>query len=205
MGESVEEVPSPYLQFDDFLDVKDLGRLITFIENHETDLSASGVLAAPGDEDVDIRSSQTLFDLDEIWPMFEGQLGGLLPTIRRELEVPWFTVSHVERQLTVSHDGDFFGLHNDSGGPEVATREVTYVYYFNAEPKQFEGGELWIYDYFDQDFVRHPGQNHVVVEPRNNSIVFFPSWVNHEVRPVHSTTAGLVGSRMTVNGWFHAK
>ena len=204
MGESTNtQVPPPHVQFDDFLSQENVGRLVEFIQRHEADLNPSSVLAAPGDEDLDIRRSRTLFELEEIWPMFEQQLIGLLPTMRSELGEPWFKLERVERQLTVHHDGDFFGVHNDSGGPEVLSRAVTYVYYFNIEPKQFEGGELWMYDYYDEDLVRNRGDSHLVIEPRHNSIVFFPSWVHHEVRPVRALAEGLEGCRMTVNGWFH--
>ena len=197
------ELPAPYLQFDDFLEDEAVERLIEFVHAHEGDLSPSGVLPAPGDDPADVRSSRTLFDLEEIWPMFEAQLQGVLPQMRRELGVPWFKLDRVERQLTVHHDGDFFGVHNDNGGPEVENRQVTYVYYFNKEPKQFDGGDLFLYDYVDRDFVLHKGERHVVVEPRHNSIVFFPSWVHHEVRPVRAFADGIDGCRMTVNGWFH--
>jgi len=204
MGEPVSpQIPAPYAQFDDFLDADDVGHLIDFIKRHEQDLSPSGVLAAPGDEHLDIRRSRTLFELGEIWPIFERQLVGLLPTIRRELNEQWFPLDHIERQLSVHHDGDFFSVHNDSGGPEVMSRRVTYVYYFNIEPKQFEGGELWVYDFFEKDFIRWKGDAHVALQPRHNSIVFFPSWVHHEVRPVHGLAEGIEGCRMTVNGWFH--
>ena len=200
---AAEELPAPLLQFDDFLDPSKVDRLIEFVRAHEGDLSPSSVLAAPGDEPSDVRRSRTMFELDEVWPMFERQLVALLPMMRRELGVPWFKLGRIERQLTVHHDGDFFGLHNDSGGPEVATRALTYVYYFNLEPKQFEGGELWVYDFVDRDHVLHKGEDHVVIEPRHNSIIFFPSWVHHEVRPVRALAEGLDGCRITVNGWFH--
>ena len=204
MGESASpQFPAPYVQFDDFLEDQDVDRLIEFVQRHEEDLSPSSVLAAPGDEEAEIRRSRTLFELDEIWPMFEPQLVGLLPTIRREIEEPWFPLHHIERQLSVHHDGDFFGTHNDNGGPAVRSRLVTYVYYFNMAPKQFGGGDLWVYDYFEQDHVRWKGDEHVILEPRHNSIVFFPSWVHHEVRPVQSMIEGIAGCRMTVNGWFH--
>lgn len=199
----VMHLPAPYLQFDDFLDAQSVERLVDFVRAHEGDLTASGVLAAPGDEKKEVRRSRTMYELDEIWPLFDAQLHGLLPTLRRELEVPWFQVDHVERQLTVHHDGDFFGVHNDSGGEEVGTRMLTYVYYFNIDPKQFDGGELWVYDFYDEDYVRQKGDAYVALEPKHNSIVFFPSWVHHEVRPVRSKVEGIEGCRMTVNGWFH--
>ncbi|MEE9415818.1 MAG: 2OG-Fe(II) oxygenase [Acidimicrobiales bacterium] len=199
------EYPAPFLQFDNFLSDEAVANLIEFVRLRESDLAPSTVLAGTGDEDKEVRRSHTLFDLGEMWPLFESQLEGLLPSMRRELDVPHFQLHHTERQLTVHHDGDFFGPHNDNGGPQVSSRLMTYVYYFNIEPCQFEGGELWMYNSFDQNGMRMQGEDHVVVEPRHNSIVFFPSWVHHEVRPVKSLTEGLEGCRMTFNGWYHTE
>ncbi len=199
----MNQQPSPFLQFDDFLSAEAVEKLLTFVREHETDLAPSSVLTS-GERDEDpIRRSQTLFDLDTVWPLFETQLTGLLPAMRKELNVEHFHLDHTERQLTVHFDGDFFGPHNDNGGAEVASRSLTYVYYFNVEPRGFEGGDLWIYDWFDQDGMAMQGTNHQVVEPRHNSIVFFPSWVHHEVRPVKTLAEGLDGCRMTFNGWYH--
>ncbi len=196
---------TPYLHLENFLPEADVERLLAFVREHEGDLNPSTVLAAPGDEPDEVRRSRTLFNLEEIWPMFESQLEGLLPTMRKELDVHWFRLSHIERQLTVHHDGDFFGPHNDNGGPEVAHRTLTYVYYFNAQPKQFSGGELWMYDTVEGNGYYERGEDHVVVEPLHNSIIFFPSWAHHEVRPVKALAEGLDGCRMTVNGWYHAR
>lgn len=57
----------------------------------------------------------------------------------------------IERQLTCHGYGDFFGLHNDSGGIGVESRAMTYVYYFNAEPTGFEGGALRLYSTVERD------------------------------------------------------
>jgi hypothetical protein len=49
--------------------------------------------------------------------------------------------------VTANTDGSYFRVHTDSGNNEIdATRQLTYVYYFNREPKGFAGGELRIYD-----------------------------------------------------------
>jgi len=196
---------SAYLHLENLLPAEQVSALIDFVRSNEAQLQPSGVLAAPGDEHVEVRRSKTLFALDEIWPFFEQQLHGLLPTIRKELGIPWFQLHHVERQLTVHEDGDFFGLHNDSGGPQVATRALTWVYYFNCEPKGFEGGALRIYDSVERDGILYAGDDFIELEPTSNSVIFFPPWVHHEVLPVRSAASGLEGCRMTVNGWFHTE
>lgn len=196
--------PAPFIQFDDFLRVDDVDALLGFVDRNETQLRPSGVLVAnEGETPEQIRQSQTLFDISEIWPFFETPLTNLLPLMRSELGIGHFTLDHIERQLAVHFDGDFFAPHNDSGSPEVATRRLTYVYYFNREPKQYSGGELRLYHSVDDQGAKLQGTEFETIEPRHNSIVFFPSWVHHEVLPVSCAVPGLDGSRMTVTGWYH--
>jgi hypothetical protein len=42
---------------------------------------------------------------------------------------------------------------------------------------------------------------YVDVEPRHNSIIFFPSEYMHEVMPVICPSREFVDSRFTINGW----
>ena len=196
--------PAPYIQFENFLDERAVEKLLQFVLDSEQDLRPSGVVTAEdGERPEDVRRSKTLADCEPIWPIFEAPLTNLLPIVRKELAVGHFRLDRIERQLTVHFDGDFFGPHNDSGGPHVATRRVTYVYYFNCRPKRFTAGELRLYHGIDENGAMLQGTDFVTIEPTHNSIVFFPSWVHHEVLEVHTATDGLEAARMTVNGWFH--
>jgi Rps23 Pro-64 3,4-dihydroxylase Tpa1-like proline 4-hydroxylase len=47
-----------------------------------------------------------------------------------------------------------------------------------------------------------PAGAHVWVEPADNTAVFFPSSLLHEVRPVHRETDTFEDSRFSVNVWF---
>lgn len=64
------------------------------------------------------------------------------------------------------HDGEAYGAHRDGKSQFLACS------YFYREPKKFEGGEL-----------RFPKYD-ITVESKNNSIVIFPGWVEHEVLEV---------------------
>ena len=84
------------------------------------------------------------------------------------------------------------------------TRMVSFVYYFAMRPDAFTGGDLRVHDKVERDGFYHPADTHTTIEPRNNSVVFFPSTLFHEVLPIQSNGAGLDDHRFTVNGWFHA-
>jgi hypothetical protein len=79
---------------------------------------------------------------------------------------------------------------------------ITFVYYCNVEPKQFFGGTLRLQCRQNGSGSVFPFDAYVEIDPRPNSIVFFPATTSHEVMPVSSAADGPTGLRITVNGWF---
>lgn len=199
-----------FLQMDGFLDDEEYRKLLQMVGERLDDMAPSSVSRPDDGEaayDDAYRRSRVAMDLDEIWPLFEDRLLALLPHVRREVGLPYFELGSVERQMTAHGDGDFFAQHVDENHPGTdRSRALTFVYYFHFEPRRFRGGELRLYDTEDRGGVIHPLETYTEVEPRANSIVFFPAAASHEVMAVTSETDGPEGLRFTVNGWFrHAE
>lgn len=198
----------PYLQLFDLLEPEVLAQLLDHVATNLDSMEPSKVLGGPLHQatyDDASRRSLVGGGVETIWPLLEGSITPLFPHLRRELGTGWFELGSVERQLTVHRDGDFFTRHVDDAQPMTdGARMITYVYYFNAEPKEFEGGELRLYDTLvTADGVRHAADTYIDIEPVSNSIVFFTADSFHEVLPVRQTGDGPGASRCTVNGWFH--
>lgn len=124
-----------------------------------------------------------------------------LPSVLKQLQMAEFPVGNIEAQITAHGDGHYYKIHQDNGTPDLALRQLTYVYYFYREPKQFSGGELKIYDDQVEDDRSVKADSFHIIEPRNNSIVFFPSHYLHEVLPVSCSSPSFADSRFTLNGW----
>jgi Rps23 Pro-64 3,4-dihydroxylase Tpa1-like proline 4-hydroxylase len=199
-------IAATWLHLDGFLTGEERADLLAFVGDHEAELVTSTVNPA-GESgyavDEQYRRSRVLYDVGPVHLMFDTRLRALLPHVRKELGLGWFALDRIEDQLTTHGDGDFFRVHTDSGGPEVSTRMVTFVYYFAIRPGAFTGGELRLYDNVERDGYYHPAETFTTVEPRDNSVVFFPSTLFHEVLPVHTDGDRLDHHRFTVNGWFH--
>jgi len=197
-------LPPRYCRIDGLLGAQEHARLLAYARGRQEDFGASGVVDATGVSTVDeqFRRSATLDDLEEVWDLFDPHLRRLLPHVRRELDIPWFPLGRIERQLTVHRRGDFFGRHNDDGGALVADRRVTCVYYFHGRPKRFSGGELKIYERFVRGGGVEAGPGHVTVEPEDNSAVFFASNLPHEGCPVLQESAEFADSRFSITVWF---
>jgi len=193
-----------FLQINDFLSCAEYERLLAHVGTRIGHMAPSTVTHAERDAgayDESFRKSRVDMELDDIWPFFEKRLTALLPHVRKELGVERFELGSIERQLTGHGDGDFFSRHVDENHPGTNnSRVITFVYYFNAEPKAFSGGTLRLHG--RPDPAAGALDCYVDVEPRSNSIVFFPATTSHAVTPVSTTDPGPAGLRFTVNGWF---
>ena len=190
-------IPTPWLQIDDVLGAEDLARLVDFVLAREAQLRPSEVTTKVEG----YRRSRVLFDFPELSELVLSRVRAYLPAALRALAVPRFHVAKIEAQLTAHNDGDYFKVHPDSGSEDTATREITFVYYFNREPKGYAGGELVLYDSRLVNGALEKAESFSLIEPRRNSMVLFPSHCHHEVLPVSCASRTFADSRFTINGW----
>jgi Rps23 Pro-64 3,4-dihydroxylase Tpa1-like proline 4-hydroxylase len=199
-------VAARYVRIENFLSPEDHQRLLELALACEEDFEESGVIDAGGasTRDHGFRKSRTLSGprLEEVWDLFDGQLRAILPSVRREMDISWFPLGEIERQLTAHSSGGFFAPHVDDGHPLVAGRRVSCVYYFYASPQRFSGGELKLYDTWVTPTGSTAAPTYTTLTPIDNSVVFFPSDAFHEVCPVHSRTVAFGDSRFAVTIWF---
>ncbi len=192
-------LPARYIQLDHFLSPNENQELLKIAIGKYSDF----VTSSTSTREKDYRKSKILHAtfFPDLYHLIRKKIINSLPSILKKLSHPSFSVGEVEMQMTAHNDGCYYKIHNDSGSPETWTREFTYVYYFAKEPLQFSGGKLRLYDtdLEDQSLERHA--RFQVVEPRNNSIVFFDSRLKHEVMPVICPSRQFEDSRFTINGW----
>jgi SM-20-related protein len=187
---------------DEFLAPQELEELISFTLQHENDFQSSQVVAATGQAgmvDYSHRRSRVLVNLGKHEQVVVERIRGVLPSILEQLGMPKFPVTQTEAQITASNDGDFFGAHSDDSHEMIASRRLTFVYFFHREPRQFEGGELRLYGPEGNS----RAESHQAITPQQNQIVFFPCSVTHEITTVECPSQAFADSRFTLNGWLH--
>jgi len=191
---------------DEFLTSAELNMLRQFVLENETQFEISEVLSpgvAGGAVDYDHRRSRVLMDLLGRERMITDRVLSYLPRLLQKWGRDPFPISRVETQVTASNHGDFFRCHSDNGAEVVAAREITFIYFFHREPKQFSGGELRIYDSRRENDCYVPTANYRTIVPEQNQLVLFASGLSHEITPVDCPSGKFVDSRFTVNGWIH--
>lgn len=196
-------IPATFARIDSFFTRDILKKLTQFVLNAEPKFTNS----TNSDNDSDYRRSKVLYHQDfmEFYDLTLKQIKALIPQVVKSLKMPPFEIDDIECQLTAHNDGNYYKVHNDNGSPEVATRELTYVYYFFQEPKKFDGGELRIFDSKVENNVFAKLDTHKTFVPLNNTIIFFPSHYMHEVLPVSCPSRKFADSRFTINGWVRRK
>jgi len=186
---------------DEFLAPHELDELVAYALEHEAEFQSSEVISPDGDPgviDYDHRRSRVLMDLGKHQEVILERIRCVLPRVLEQLGVEEFPTTHVEAQITASNEGDFFRAHSDDAQETIATRRITFVYFFHREPRPFEGGELRVHD-AGNDL----GRGYQTIVPQQNQIVFFPCSALHEINPVRCPSRAFADSRFTLNGWLH--
>ncbi len=196
IAEIGQRIAVPFHKIDNFLSPQEREAVVKRALSREAEFETSVVTTG----ETSVRKSVVLTSDDMIAPMFREkileilpQLTGLAETIFVQSTAP----DDIECQVTAHLDGGFFQIHNDSGSKETEERLITFVYYFATRPNAFLGGELKIYD----PHVSEEKPNYALVRPTDNTLVFFPSGVMHEVLPTYVPSKRFSDSRFTVNGW----
>jgi len=189
---------------DEFLAPQELAELTQFTLEHETAFQSSEVSSPTAEKGVvnyDFRRSRVLMELGKHQELILDRIKSVLPQVLKQLGMQEFGIRAVEAQITASNDGDFFHFHRDNGIEPVASRHLTFVYFFHREPRRFEGGELRIHDArLEADTYVSDGTYQAIV-PEQNQIVFFPCELMHEITPLKCSSRLFADSRFTLNGW----
>jgi len=204
VAERPSALPARCVVLDEFLAPQELEELMRFTLERESAFGASEVVSPSADGGVvnyEHRRSRVLTDLEHHEGVMLARIKSVLPQVLDKLGMEEFSIAQVEAQITASNDGDFFHFHSDNGSDRVASRHLTFVYFFHREPRQFEGGELRIHDARLEDGTYVSEGTYQTIVPQQNQIVFFPCELLHEITPVNCASQQFADSRFTLNGW----
>lgn len=192
-----------YCLIDDFLEPELLDRLRAHVVASEDSFKPTKVRDSGSSvrNDAARLSSKCALGLGSLKAIFADRLAQIAPRLFTELGVPPAPIADVETELVAHRDGAFFGPHIDTfvaadRTGEATDRLISTVFYFAFAGASFSGGELAIYPFAS-------GSPPATVEPRNNRLVAFPSFVLHEVRRVSIPGNDFRDARFSINAWLH--
>jgi len=196
-----EIMPSPYALIENFLPEHQLEELLRYSIYKQPEF----VPTTNSANDPNYRRSFYLTQFPEFSELMINLVRKITPKIITHLNTKNFAIGQIESQMTAHNHGNYYKIHNDNGSPDSSNRVLSYVYYYYKEPKAFTGGELIIYDSKIENGFSVAAESHKIIQPTNNTIVFFPSHCMHEVLPVSCPSEYFADSRFTINGWVRHK
>ncbi len=185
------------VRIENLLPEPELAALFDGVLARERDFVAS----VTHDHREDVRRSLVLDPPQELVRPVVSRVREVMPQVMGAIRLPGIVVREIEAQVTASNDGAFFAVHTDADYAKATRRYLTYVYYFNRQPKPFFGGELRVYDDILRNNKLARGTTFQVIEPLHNRLVFFWARAMHEIMPVGVPSKAFRDSRFTVNGW----
>ena len=180
--------------------------LLRWALDHREDFQPSKIFG--GIVNPDRRMSEKTGKLGPFRALFERKIGALLPDLFQHTGARPFEPESYELELVAHGDGAHFARHIDIPvGPGRTPlsgdksgkhdRLLSGVYYFHREPKAFSGGALRLHRFGGGE----TPQDWIDIEPEQDSFVVFPTWAQHEVRPVSCPSRDFADSRFAVNVW----
>lgn len=140
----------------------------------------------------DWRLGSVVYDPPAEGLAVKARVRAVAETVARRFGLALPVVADVECQLALYGDGGFYKLHTDSRGRDVERRVLSYVHYVVRAPGCFEGGALRVVA---------PDGTSLEVTPEDGTTAFFPSELEHEVRPVRVPSGAFADGRFAITGW----
>lgn len=193
---AIDFAPAPFVQFDDFLGPQQNQALYEYAVARQSIFHPTEVQSADLYEKQ--RQNLVTYEVGPAGALMRERIADKLPCICQRLNMAAIAIEFIQLKIGAYLGGDFFKAHQDNG-ENHPNRLISFVYYFNREPKPYRGGDLLLYDsrFSPRAYVRTVFTR---IIPRNDSIIFFPSEYFHEVTPIETDTQDFASSRFTLAG-----
>ncbi|MEK6398992.1 MAG: 2OG-Fe(II) oxygenase, partial [Terriglobus sp.] len=164
---------APHLIVPNFLSQQDHANLLQWTLENEAAFTAARVHTGVDDK---LRRALVLQDIGPFKLPFAKAASAQYRNWVAQMGLPPFDVSGMELEMAAHNDGAHFTRHTDTQTMmgQGSHRALSAVYYFYRDPKAFTGGHLRL---FGND------ETQTDIEPAQNTLAIFPSFVPHQVMP----------------------
>ena len=201
----------PFAQLSNFLTKADLATLLEWTLANEDRFTEATIRSADASVvNPEWRIALACRDLAPVESMLRSRFLAALPILMDKAGASGPEPRSIELEIAAHGDGAHYRAHSDIPiGPRRKMRRpeedrvLSAVLYFYLEPKGFSGGELRLFRLgSDVGDGNADPDTFVEIQPLQNSLVVFHSWVQHEVRPVSCPSRLFRDYRFAVNCWF---
>ena len=206
--ESAVDARCPHLIFRNVLGADYVRSLLKYVIDRQADFQTGDMhnrLTGERFVDPKMRIASYLNDLGAFGDPIRVLVDAVAAPALKALNLIEPAVEPKEFLITAYPDGGYIGEHIDTQTGPRRVRILSCVYYFAATPHRFSGGQLRLYGFPQRSAAGTESSRPPFVElaPETDSLIFFPSWLRHEVLPVRVPSGAWADSRFTINCWIH--
>jgi SM-20-related protein len=194
----------PHGTIRDVLGMPRISAMLDYLEGRQADFAPGYIQnRKTGERSLISLLGSPLFlkDLGPFRLQFESVIRAIAPIVLAQFGLSEAAVEPREFSFAWYGDGGYFKTHVDTVEQLEHVRVLSCIYYFAEKPRRFGGGELRLYGFPDP--FRRSARPIVDVAPDTDKLVVFPSWLNHEVLPVHLSSKAWRDGRFTANCWIY--
>lgn len=176
--------------------------MLDYVAEHEAAFKPGGIRKrGSGERVVDpaILHSRGMRGLGPFQDRVETIVRTIAPVAIARLGLMENAVEPREFEFASYGDGGHFNAHTDTFDRTERLRILSCVYYFAVTPPCFSGGELRLHGFPS----RNGAAAVATIAPETDMMVMFPSWMFHEVLPVHVSSGAWMHRRFSINCWVH--
>jgi SM-20-related protein len=195
----------PHVLYRNVLGARSVAALLDYVALRQGDFRPAPMRMRGGGRDavdLDRRDCLLLRDVGPLRAQIETFVRTITPHALAQLGLIEPEVEPREFEISAHGDGGHFSSHVDTTDIPDRVRILSCVYYFAKTPRRFQGGELRLFGFPNLRGVPLAAPTADVV-PETDSLVVFPSWLTHEVRPVRVPSQVWADGRFAINCWIH--
>ncbi|MBE9461047.1 2OG-Fe(II) oxygenase [Dyadobacter subterraneus] len=189
----------PYMHIHDFLSDELNAEILAYAVKRQLDFKQSVIYSGGIKKISESRISLTLKNFEPYKTIIQESIRKRVPALVDGLKLSKFNAGEIETEFVSYGDRSLFKSHIDTAVHKKTEkpRVISVVYYLHSIPKKFEGGNLRIHTISIGEEKEHS----IDISPDNNSLLAFPSFAPHEVRPVIAPGIDFKDRRFAINCW----
>jgi hypothetical protein len=196
----------PHVVFRGVLGARNVTALLDYVAARERDFMPAKVRdrgVSGAKLDYGRRECLLLGHLGELKAPIETFVRQVAPYAVAQLGLIEPNVEPREFEISAHGDGGHFEPHLDTVDRLNRVRVLSCVYYFATTPRRFTGGELRLYGFPNPSGGADAPLPFLDIVPETDTLVAFPSWLRHEVRPTRVPSGAWADYRFAINCWIH--
>ena len=203
-------VIAPIVKYPNFFSKENRQKIVDFANQQQQEFVNGQVhyrtFKDGGTQDKDIineefRQQKNIDPSPEILQMLKDAILPLVPEVITKIGMKYNHIYNINTEIARTGHNQFCNAHSDrvSDTPRMST--ISFLYYFHQQPKQFEGGDIIVYDTLINEKNAYNNQQGTRIIHEDNLLMAFPACFFHEITKVTLPNDRFDAGRFAIPFW----